>query len=184
MLPLTELKPGQALVGLEPDLVVTIAAVVPITDGAVQVYYKTPGGSVKERLLNTADDTGVSCDMFDNGAEDASCVDPLRCGNGITEAGEACDDGNNTDGDCCSATCTAEPAGQACADDGNVLGERSSSRSVKSRPATSSMPSVKKYCEPTTSHCARGNPPAPPMNPSERIRFVLLSRPSIMPFSA
>jgi hypothetical protein len=71
-------------------------------------------------LLNTADDTGVFCDMFDNGTADASCVDPLRCGNGITEPGEDCDDGNNVNGDCCSATCTSEPAGQACADDGNV----------------------------------------------------------------
>jgi cysteine-rich repeat protein len=70
-------------------------------------------------LLDAADDTGAYCDMTDNGVADGSCVDPRRCGNGTTESGEECDDGNNTDGDCCSATCEAEPSGQACADDAN-----------------------------------------------------------------
>jgi cysteine-rich repeat protein len=38
------------------------------------------------------------------------------CGNGIVEAGESCDDGNTTDGDCCSSTCALEAAGSACSD--------------------------------------------------------------------
>ena len=42
------------------------------------------------------------------------------CGNGVFDDGEDCDDGNVIDGDCCSSTCTNEPAGAACADDGNV----------------------------------------------------------------
>ncbi|MBX3191746.1 MAG: DUF4215 domain-containing protein [Labilithrix sp.] len=33
------------------------------------------------------------------------------CGNGRIEGGEACDDGNTTDGDTCSATCQIEPLG-------------------------------------------------------------------------
>src|SRR5581483_2287784 len=41
------------------------------------------------------------------------------CGNGILDPGEDCDDGNTRDGDCCSSTCTFEPAGSAC-DDGNA----------------------------------------------------------------
>lgn len=36
------------------------------------------------------------------------------CGDGIVEIGEACDDGNTYDGDCCSATCTVEPSGTIC----------------------------------------------------------------------
>lgn len=32
------------------------------------------------------------------------------CGNGVTDAGEQCDDGNTTSGDGCSATCTIEAA--------------------------------------------------------------------------
>ena len=41
------------------------------------------------------------------------------CGNGTLDPDEACDDGNRVDGDCCSATCQAEPAGGAC-DDGDL----------------------------------------------------------------
>jgi uncharacterized delta-60 repeat protein len=36
------------------------------------------------------------------------------CGNGVLNPGEECDDGNATNGDCCSIGCQAEPAGGAC----------------------------------------------------------------------
>ncbi|MFN8642100.1 MAG: ice-binding family protein [Candidatus Binatia bacterium] len=42
------------------------------------------------------------------------------CGNGVVEGREQCDDGNATDGDCCSATCVYESSGATCADDGNA----------------------------------------------------------------
>jgi cysteine-rich repeat protein len=42
------------------------------------------------------------------------------CGNGIPETPEQCDDGNNVNGDCCSATCIFEAPGAPCADDGNT----------------------------------------------------------------
>lgn len=38
------------------------------------------------------------------------------CGNGDLDPGEACDDGNNLDGDCCSATCQLDPPGSTCED--------------------------------------------------------------------
>jgi uncharacterized delta-60 repeat protein len=41
------------------------------------------------------------------------------CGNGTLDAGEACDDGNFTSGDCCSPHCTFESVGTTCADDAN-----------------------------------------------------------------
>lgn len=41
------------------------------------------------------------------------------CGDGIVEGPEQCDDGNNNNGDCCSATCFYEVPGSPCADDGN-----------------------------------------------------------------
>lgn len=53
----------------------------------------------------------------------------IVCGNGQTESGEDCDDGNGTDGDGCSVVCKFEPAvcgnnrqesGEDC-DDGNVV---------------------------------------------------------------
>ena len=46
----------------------------------------------------------------------SDCAAP-QCGDGRVDAGEACDDGNNRDGDCCSALCELLPAGSAC-DDG------------------------------------------------------------------
>lgn len=36
------------------------------------------------------------------------CEDSPRCGNGVVSSGEACDDGNTTSGDGCSATCAVE----------------------------------------------------------------------------
>lgn len=44
---------------------------------------------------------------------------PASCGNGTLDAGEQCDDGNDLDGDCCSASCAFEPADWSCPDDGN-----------------------------------------------------------------
>ena len=57
---LSELKTGLALVGLEPELVCTVVAVNVIADGAVQVFYKLPDGTLKERLLGTADEATIA----------------------------------------------------------------------------------------------------------------------------
>jgi cysteine-rich repeat protein len=38
----------------------------------------------------------------------------VECGNGIVEGSEECDDGNTTNGDGCSSTCTVEPAPDTC----------------------------------------------------------------------
>jgi cysteine-rich repeat protein len=60
------------------------------------------------------------------GAEPSECRPIQACGDGIVDVGEACDDGNTTSGDGCSATCTLEvcgngvvDAGEDC-DDGNT----------------------------------------------------------------
>ncbi len=42
---------------------------------------------------------------------------PGVCGNGVIEAAEECDDGNQAAGDCCSPTCQVEPDGTPCGDD-------------------------------------------------------------------
>jgi superfamily II DNA or RNA helicase len=57
---LENLKPGISLVGIEATLVATVVAVVPIGDGAVQVIYKTPEGTLKDRLIGRADEASIS----------------------------------------------------------------------------------------------------------------------------
>ncbi len=44
--------------------------------------------------------------------------DPHLCGDGFVGGSDQCDDGNTTDGDCCSSTCQFELNGNSC-DDGN-----------------------------------------------------------------
>ena len=46
-------------------------------------------------------------------------VTPGKCGDGDLYGVEQCDDGNVTNGDCCSATCTFESTTTACTDDGD-----------------------------------------------------------------
>src|ERR1700686_2605527 len=60
MVKLEDLRAGISLVGIEPTLIATVIAVVPIGDGAVQVIYKTPEGTLKDRLLGRADEASIS----------------------------------------------------------------------------------------------------------------------------
>ena len=60
MIKLEDLKPGLPLVGLEPTAIATIAAVVPIGEGSVQVFYRTPDGQTIERLLGRDDEPKLS----------------------------------------------------------------------------------------------------------------------------
>jgi hypothetical protein len=59
MLSLGELKPGLSLVGLEPNAIATVVAVVAIGANAVRVIYTTPDGTLKDRLLNSADEPTI-----------------------------------------------------------------------------------------------------------------------------
>ncbi|MDB5334579.1 MAG: helicase domain protein [Planctomycetaceae bacterium] len=60
MIRLEEIKAGLALAGLEPAALGSVVAVVPIAEGTVQVIYKTPDGTLKDRLLNRADESSIS----------------------------------------------------------------------------------------------------------------------------
>jgi len=57
---LEDLAAGNSLTGLEPTAVATIVAVVPIAEGAVQVIYKTPDGTLRDRLLGRADEGSIA----------------------------------------------------------------------------------------------------------------------------
>jgi cysteine-rich repeat protein len=58
-------------------------------------------------------ETGVYSQTIAGRQCNASCLFGPYCGDGILQTGfgEACDDGNNNDGDFCSAICIVEPAG-------------------------------------------------------------------------
>lgn len=60
MISLESITPGLSLTGLDPTGIGSVVAVVPITDGAVQVLYKTPDGTLKERLLNRSDELNIA----------------------------------------------------------------------------------------------------------------------------
>ena len=60
MINLESISAGLALTGLDPTGIGSVIAVVPIADGAVQVLYKTPDGTLKERLLNRGDEATIS----------------------------------------------------------------------------------------------------------------------------
>lgn len=75
-----DLTPGMSLAGLEPTAIATIVAVVPITEGSVTVIYKTPEGTLKERLLGRADESNIALAVeerpwaFDGNGEDFKLV--------------------------------------------------------------------------------------------------------------
>jgi hypothetical protein len=48
---LESITPGLSLTGVEPANIVTVVATVPIAEGALQLVYKTPDGTLKDRLL-------------------------------------------------------------------------------------------------------------------------------------
>jgi superfamily II DNA or RNA helicase len=50
-----QFKPGQSLEGVEPATVVSVVAVVPVSDAAVTLIYRTPDGRLAERLLSADD---------------------------------------------------------------------------------------------------------------------------------
>jgi cysteine-rich repeat protein len=86
--------------------------------------------------------------LLGSGASGCSCSEETEttaavCGNGIVEAGEACDDGNAASGDGCSASCAREQgavcgngaveAGEEC-DDGNTTDGDGCSSTCKDEP--------------------------------------------------
>lgn len=74
------------------------------------------------------------CAEVDFAAEGTRVV----CGNHNVEIGERCDDGNATDGDCCSSTCAYEPQGSSCSLAGSLctVGQCDDTGTCASAPPT------------------------------------------------
>ena len=58
--------------------------------------------------VNDGDEVDRGSDPLD-ASDDVPALPGPVCGNGLTEQGEACDDGNDVDGDGCSTSCAREP---------------------------------------------------------------------------
>ncbi|MFC1638693.1 fibronectin type III domain-containing protein [Patescibacteria group bacterium] len=90
------------------------------TDATPDGWIANPSaaGSYVVRIEDAGGDcTGGDCAMFVSIVDSstvtvsAEVTTPPVCGNGTVEPGEQCDDGNNTSGDGCSATCLFEGGG-------------------------------------------------------------------------
>jgi len=57
---LEQIASGASLAGVEATQIVSVVAVVPVGDGALQLIYRTPDGVIKERLLGPADEASIS----------------------------------------------------------------------------------------------------------------------------
>src|SRR5271166_5369255 len=55
-----DIKAGDSLQGIEPTTLVTVVAVVPISTDAIQLVYKTPDGTLKDRLLGRNDEENIA----------------------------------------------------------------------------------------------------------------------------
>jgi superfamily II DNA or RNA helicase len=60
LIKLEDIKAGVSLEGVEPGLVVTVAAVVPIGPDARTVFYKLPDGTLREGLLNRGHESEIA----------------------------------------------------------------------------------------------------------------------------
>lgn len=60
MLHLEDIKPGLALEGIEPNRVVTVVAVVPLSPDSIQVIYRPSEGGVKECNLTRMNEAGLT----------------------------------------------------------------------------------------------------------------------------
>lgn len=110
----------------------------PTADYDLYVYSRTPDAKGNPVTLASATDPNQSINeavdftpsttetgyvfvkrVSGYGAWTLSANAAALCGNGAVNAGEQCDDGNTSDGDCCSSTCQYEAATSSCSD-GNL----------------------------------------------------------------
>jgi hypothetical protein len=60
---LRDISAGQSLAGVEPTQIVTVVAKVPHGDSALQIIYRLPDGTIKERLLGPTDEPSIETAM-------------------------------------------------------------------------------------------------------------------------
>lgn len=90
----------------------------------VQVTLPLGSPKIGSQVISALQQTQVKSDLWYINIHSTSCgageirgqvVRTPTCGDGIVDGpGEQCDDGNNTNGDCCSSTCQNEADGNSC----------------------------------------------------------------------
>jgi cysteine-rich repeat protein len=102
------------------DPIVLSGTVDPST-GALSVLGEVCGMGIASASLSgngSSDGLSISAAAMCEGIE--TTLNATKCGNGVADAGEACDDGNRSDGDCCSAQCEPISAGTWCRGDNSA----------------------------------------------------------------
>lgn len=109
----TSMTSGEALGTTYDGATPLLTASTPVTSGPHALYL-----SVFDQG-DTVYDSAVFLDRLVIGTASPGGCEPgaKLCGNGLLDAGEECDDGNSSDGDCCDADCQYETAGDPCSDD-------------------------------------------------------------------
>jgi cysteine-rich repeat protein len=75
------------------------------------------------------------------------------CGDGVIDAGEACDDGNTVNADCCSSLCAIEAAGTVCRPQNDLCDlEETCDGSIPTCPADACLPELAE-CDGPLSNC-------------------------------
>lgn len=102
------------------------------------------------------------------------------CGDGIREGTEACDDGNTSDGDCCSSTCTLDPAGTPCPDadlcTGNETCDGAGSCVIGSTvDCDDGLPCTHDVCDPSLG-CQALVEPDPACHPMTKAKLSVIDR--------
>jgi cysteine-rich repeat protein len=87
--------------------------------GAFSVAGAIPGLCVDLVCSGTGDgeETHITCTSSTSACNVSYLA--TKCGNGVIDPLENCEDGNHADGACCGARCRVEPAGTACTSDAN-----------------------------------------------------------------
>lgn len=107
----------------DPDFISTYAESYPGREDIAESFLpylalRYRPGRISQELADIIQQTIPNrIDYFDAMEFDAYPIVSPECGNGRVESGEACDDGNAIDDDCCSATCMARPPAATCRSD-------------------------------------------------------------------
>jgi len=84
----------------------------PLGSPKIAVWNYNPADEAN--IINGLTYANIHSNAFVGGEIRGQILRVPSCGDGIVDLGEACDDGNNTNGDCCNSACQFELAASSC----------------------------------------------------------------------